>query len=684
MDTTSLEFYLNLLVAVLVLTLPGGAIYLLACRLFGKREARPSIEMLVATPALSIAFWPLLLLYTSLAGGGFSAVLLWVVLAVCGLIAGLLAWDAWKPAGQGDVPRARKAGTPGTMLLGSALFGLTGLSLAYRLGDIQGLAVPMFGDSLHHTLITKLIIDRGQVPSGYLPYVPVDTFTYHFGFHTLAAVVALLVGTTAPYAVLLVGQVLNAASVPLAYLLNRVLFGSRLAGLAAGLVTGFISIMPAYYVNWGRYTQLAGQVLLSGALVFLVRTLSRDFRRSDLALMAFCVAGLVVVHYRVLIFFGLFALAYGAWQLVTSRGRPGHLARSWARGFAAVFAGLAAASPWLANLAVNYFPGLFGRLRTVTPDYLQEYNNPTSLEIFAGRLLPTLGLLGLVVGVSHLARRAARGSSKNQLSSVPERQVRPEASSVVLAIWIALLVGSLWVVPGAIGSYTVAITLYIPLAALGGYGIGWGAGQVSRLLKFSPGVLATAILIAAPFSATVLRTGHVTDPGSFQYVQPADLRAFDWVRTHTPDNARFLISSQFSYAGRGVTASDAGMWLPLLTGRSVTIPALSTWMEHPREPDFFTRTKTLAAYTQPLQTPGGADPSTQERLVVLGVLHDVQPPAGARTLAAMKEYGVTHVYSGTKEGHSTPRLDLQAMRKDARHYRQVYAQDGVVIFEVTY
>src|SRR5205823_9493453 len=107
------------------------------------------------------------------------------------------------------------------------LLGLTGLALTLRLRDIQGLWVPMFGDSLHHTMITSIIADTGRVPSGYQPYVPVDTFTYHFGFHTLAACLAQLTGAAPQIAVLVMGQALNTMALPVAYLLGRQLFNSR-------------------------------------------------------------------------------------------------------------------------------------------------------------------------------------------------------------------------------------------------------------------------------------------------------------------------------------------------------------------------------------------------------------------------------------------------------------------------
>ncbi len=685
-NTNSPLFYLHLFIAFLTLTLPGAAIYLCALAIWGKPGHRSESHLLIAAPALSTAFWPLLLLLTTLFGLALGPIAAWSTLGLTGIASVLLAWKLFRPpagSDEGEIGSMRMR-SPGAMPIAATLLALTVLSLAYRLGDIQGLVAPMFGDSVHHTLITQIILDNGRVPSGYAPYVPVDTFTYHFGFHTLAAVIAWLTGTSAPYSVLLVGQLLNVATVPLAYLLNRTLFGTRLAGLGAALATGFISIMPAYYVNWGRYTQLAGQVLLMGALVFLSRLLSGNWRRSDLALTAFCVAGLMVVHYRVLIFFGLYAVAFGAWQMIVHRHEVGGVLRAWGRGFVAVFLGLAASLPWLLNLAENYFRGLWGRLATVTPEYLQEYNNMEDIARFAGRFLPALALAGLLAASFHLAVRWRSRTSQGRGTVVRDTGLLPQVACFVLALWAALLVLSLWVKPGAIGSYTVAISLYMPLAALAGYAISWLSGQASSRLKLSPAIFAAGIFVAAGAASTTVGTNHVIDAGCCSYLQPPDQKAFEWIRTNTPPGATFLISSQFSYVGRGVTASDGGMWIPLLTGRKVSIPALSTWMERPIDPKFFDNTKLLAAYTQPLDDPARIDPSTQQRLVGLGILESAEPFTSTRTLDAMKQQGITHVYSGAREGHSTPRLEIAAMRSDSGHFRPTYNQNGVFIFEVNY
>src|SRR5687768_18438770 len=92
-DTISPLFYLHLLIAFLALTLPGAAIYLGALALWGSRQRRLETELLIAAPALSTAFWPLLLLFTTLLGLSFSPPIVWSVLVVAGIAIALLPGD---------------------------------------------------------------------------------------------------------------------------------------------------------------------------------------------------------------------------------------------------------------------------------------------------------------------------------------------------------------------------------------------------------------------------------------------------------------------------------------------------------------------------------------------------------------------------------------------------------------
>src|SRR4029078_12670539 len=75
--------------------------------------------------------------------------------------------------------------------------------------------------------------------------------------------------------------------------------------------------MSAEFVNWGRYTQLDGQILLPVAMVLyliVLRTLKPDWRVLLLTALAF--AGLFFSHYRIFIFGALFVLVLFAMAFV--------------------------------------------------------------------------------------------------------------------------------------------------------------------------------------------------------------------------------------------------------------------------------------------------------------------------------------------------------------------------------
>jgi hypothetical protein len=724
MEVLTLGTLLQVGMAILMLTLPGSALYLLSRQALGRDGPGGVRYASFFGVGLSIAFWPLLLLYADLVGLPFSPVLAWTVMLVSA------AYVAWRIVALGGITLPADAWP-----YAIALAGLTLLALVFRLGDIAGLDAPMFGDSLHHTMITTMILDGERLPNDWLPYIPVGTFTYHFGFHTLSAVLAQLAGVKAPQAVLIMGQVLNVMAVPAAYLLNRCLFGSRLAGLGAALITGFVSIMPAFYVNWGRYTQLSGHILLVVALAVIVgirdqgpgisntkahvsrityhvSRITRRFVSKDVVLLAICVAGLVVVHYRVLIFFGLFLVALAAWQIISLWGRWRELRGLWARLLAATVLGLLIALPWIIHLLANYIPNLARRLATVTPEYLATYNDPGAIRVFTGTLLPVLAFLGIVAALAGLERRrradggrwtvdggrnAEEGLDHNTTTekangdyrppSTVHRPPSPQGLALVLAVWALLLIGSLWVVPGAIGGYTVAITLYIPLAALGGFGIDrmlrWALRRI-KLGRWEEWLPALGMLAIAPLAAFFTGAWHLGDPANYAYLQKADREAFAWIRDNTPPGSKFMISSEFSYAGRGLTATDAGMWLPLLAGegQTVSIPASITGNEQPIDPEFFADTRKLAAYTQPVGAPGEAGDSLQVNLVARGIIPHTGSITDAEALGLMKKLGCKYAYVGAHGGLSKPRLDVDAMKSDPGHFTLRYARDGVYLFEI--
>ena len=251
--------------------------------------------------------------------------LIWAGLGVC-LLLGL--WGEW----HGRTTRVHLQDVLGVFLL----LGLVGL----RLAQTRGLVLPPWVDSLHHTLAVQKIMALGGLPLDWRPAADAPFF-YHYGFHVAAALVAGLAKIEPAAAVLFTGQLLNAWIALSVYCLGRQLEWSRAqAGLAA-LLVGLGFEMPAYYLNWGRYTLAAGSVILPLAMGTLRQLLleERPARRWTLGLqLALLTGGVCLTHYLLV---GVLCLWLAA-QALQSR-----LRRRWLPVVLSVGLGGLMASPWL-------------------------------------------------------------------------------------------------------------------------------------------------------------------------------------------------------------------------------------------------------------------------------------------------------------------------------------------------
>ncbi len=186
-----------------------------------------------------------------------------------------------------------------------------GLTALTRWLEIRDVVAPLWVDSLHHTLLVRIIGETGSIPTSLQPYLPVERLVYHWGYHTVIATWQAAANLPLLTAILWSGQILNALIALVMYALGAYMLRSPRAGLLAAGVAGLLSLMPAYYVTWGRYTQLTGLLLLPGLLITSLAFAERPTFSWRLGLItAILIAGLVLVHYRVLAFYVAFMLPY--------------------------------------------------------------------------------------------------------------------------------------------------------------------------------------------------------------------------------------------------------------------------------------------------------------------------------------------------------------------------------------
>ncbi|MGD9317478.1 MAG: hypothetical protein PVG56_11625, partial [Anaerolineae bacterium] len=229
----------------LVFVVPGWAI--LAWLLPGQRLAWA--QMLGLAAGVSLALYPLLLLWTDLVGLHLGAWYVWLP-ATAGLVGMLLYYRTWRPE-RGWLALQKWASSQ-ALWPDLTLIILLLLVFGVRLLVIRTLDAPMWADSYEHATMTQLTLDNRGLFDSWEPYAPYRSMSIHFGFSTSAALLAWVTGINGTQATLLAGQLINGLAILSLYpLAVRIADGNRWAGVGAVLVAGLLSPMPAHYVNWG-------------------------------------------------------------------------------------------------------------------------------------------------------------------------------------------------------------------------------------------------------------------------------------------------------------------------------------------------------------------------------------------------------------------------------------------------
>lgn len=509
-----------------------------------------------------------------------------------------------------------------------------------RFWGIRTLEGAMWGDGMQHTMITQLLLDNAGLFESWSPYAPLKTFTYHFGFHTAAAIFAWSTGLEARFAVLWMGQILNVLAVLVLYPLAwKIGGGNQWAGIGALLVAGLLSSVPMFYVNWGRYTQLAGQILLPAALYFTWDWLDRQapLHPRELTIGAILWSGLGLTHYRVLIMgiVGMFAYLLLYLRRAT-----------WRRLLTGMFTlGVVATllvMPWYLRAFTGRLVRIFTTQLTSAPASKgSTVCVPAGIDSLGQYISPWLWLaflfgLGLILW-----------------------QRRQWAN--IFALWGLLLIVVAcpqWLgLPGKIivSYFTVLIAVYILVAVVLGATLPLLA-NVSRWQTTGLVVLLLAIGVFGMFN----RLNEVV-PQKYAMLTRPDIRAARWIRDNTAPDAYFLIESFTAYSGNVAVGADGGWWLSILTGRAVSHPPLLYAFESDPYAGF---RQGLLELTNTLRQQGVDAPET---------------------LAILQKLGLSYVYIGQQQGRvnsTSPALPPQDLLASP-HYRLVYRQDRVWIFRIT-
>jgi hypothetical protein len=601
----------------------------------------PWAEKLGLAAGLSLAFYPLLFLWTDLVGLHLGSLYAWIPVTAGAVT---LVWKnrSWQP--RTAYRKLRRWMYSRTLWRDLTLLALLALLFAIRLLVIRSLDAPMWGDSYQHTMITQLLLDNDGLFDSWEPYVPYRSLTVHFGFHADAALFAWITGLGSPYATLVTGQIINGLATLAVYpLATRLADDNRWAGVGTVLVIGLLSPMPAEYVNWGRYAQLTGQAILPVALWLLWEAVqAQDAPWKAMLLASLVLAGMALSYYRMPFYYAAFVLTWLiVWGLMHWKAK----AKPWLRGFKrlAIVATIALLffAPWASTVSG-------GTLATV-------------LAAGVTRASPLKQVL-----MSYRAwRRVARyvpipllaASSVAFVWSLVRRQWTITSVGLWVLALASLVAARLIHLPGAnlMQHFAILIALYIPVGLLVGWLVGETATPIGRWTKqwLIGGVIAIVAVWAAARQMGIVKPSYVM-------VTRPDTRAMAWIRETTPSQACFLVEGFRIYDGRSAVGADAGWWIPLLASRQNTMPPQYALMnEEPVEQGYTRNVVDLVAHleTTALDSRAGMQP--------------------------LCDWGITHVYVGQGQGE-TGAGAVQLFSPDALEgspfFNKAYHQDRVRIF----
>lgn len=420
---------------------------------------------------------------------------------------------------------------------------------------------PAWSDSLHHTLLTELTAESGRLPTTMEPYAPTPLDMYHLGLYSLTGPVQQLSGLPAHSALLWTAQILNGlCGLGVYLLLDR--YSGRTGAVVGAITVGLISFQPSWYVNWGRFTQLASQTILLTAFAFTwdaVRSFAEAWDRSrpESAWLLFLAgalnAGGFLLHYRAAAFYFplLVILCLYLLGMNLKAAGFGRTALSiLSIGLIALFLIIIALISMFSAFSESVQPAY-----DLSPEEYQEAATPyfrtnfsTVFAIGLRRPLFTLSVVSLITLFVF----------RNRLG-------------IMMALWVGaiVLIGNAYQLGIPILAFTNLgaglMMLYMPSGVV----IGASANEIlneKRIDEYQP-MIRNAMLISFFIAGILGGIQRVREKEDFRYfLTDADVKAMEWIKQNTSEDALFAINSMM-WVSQNPHGRDGGYWIPYFTER---------------------------------------------------------------------------------------------------------------------
>jgi hypothetical protein len=505
---------------------------------------------------------------------------------------------------------------------------------------------PAWSDSLHHTLLTQLTAINGQLPYTLEPYEPARLGMYHLGLYALTGAVQQLAGAPAHTALLWTSQALNGlCGVGVFLALDR--RAGRKGALVGSIVVGLLSFQPAWYANWGRFTQVASQTVLLIAWIVTWEVIAAWRQRGHWTRMklfagvlavALLNAAIFLLHFRVAGFYLpllVITCIIELIQAVKSRAMVRTLVGIIVLGVASFLL----AVPALEEALPQYIQS---RTAGIVSSATQELAR-SAFYAFSADAIFTIGLQHWLFYVAYVALIIGL-LYRNKMVWV--------LALWVLALWAegeAYLLNLRWLAFTNMGA--VLIMLYLPAALTIGIAVEELIQRVSILKKAS---IQRGLLAAILIMALIAGYQRIAGVEAYrQFVTPADLPAMEWIKANSPETAIFAINT-YKWLGSSPHGTDGGYWIPYFTGRRTTT---GTMLASQGPKMYWQQTRVISDAVEILAA---------------------SPQAGVGGLCRS---GVNYIYIGPRGDFSPPGLDA-AQLSSIPGLQLSYAENGAYIFSI--
>lgn len=632
-----------LAIGIFLFIIPGWALLTL---LYDQWHDRYWYEKIGLAAGLSLAIYPILLLWTHIIGLNLGAIYAWVP-PILGI--GIICWKNYRKLPNLKINFSSIKQIKPTDVL---LLAIMVMVIAVRFWAIRNLPAPMWGDGFQHTVISQLLVDNNGLFNSWQPYADISSFTYHFGFHSLVAVFHWISGISLPQATLWTGQILNVLAVlclvPLVMKINKNPWGGILCITLAGLV----SPMPMYYLNWGRYTQLAGQIILIACVYFAWECFEKKDNQWQIILInSLVMGGLALTHYRVLVFAICFYIAYAILHLRSSL--KSIVIKTMIIGVSSFIL----FTPWFIHVFKGRIPTIQAAILSTSVSQLSH----------SSILVDPIGDISFYLPISLWILSAlifGWGLYKNN------------RIIILICIWWILILFSAnpqWLkLPGAgvITNFAVFISSYIPTTVL----LGGSLGQLldmfihKVLIKYSKNEIQIHSIYNLIFTSIFLLICviyikfplELINPNIFALISKPDLKAMDWIKNNISEDSIFVVNSFLAYNETTAVGSDGGWWLPYFSSRKTILPPINYGTEKHINPNFIEIINQLTSTIQKY-----------------GITSD-------KAWGLLTTNHITHIYIGQKHGkvnNSGPIIDPNDLINNTR-FSNIYHIDRVWIFEL--